>query len=242
MNQSIQHTNKKRLFSKWFWAMPLLSLMMAACSKEAENPPLAFVPIPHEVKSTFYHKTGSYWIYEENFTGFVDSVYVVSATFDTTDVIHPGNLTPIGKLERFKMRVKSSFYGNEVEISSEADYLAASFRPNEPHHWVTYQTFTSQNVPEWASHLFIWPFITGKTESAYRFLGPVQSWSVTRIDQGFSLRGLTYDTVYTTITKLDLTRQAQEVHRQIAVGVGEIRRNSVNHGIDWQLIRHYSQP
>ncbi len=225
-----------------FVAFVFLTLLAFSCSKKEEPAGLEFVAIPAAIKSTFYHKAGSYWIYEETFTGFVDSVYVISAIFDTTDVLHPGNLSPIGKLERFKMRVKSSFYGNEVEISSEADYLTASFRPNEPHHWVTYQTFTSQNVPEWASHLFIWPFITGKTESAYRFLGPVQSWSVTSIDQGFSLRGLTYDTVYTTVTKLDLTRQAQEVHRQIAVGVGEIRRNSVNHGIDWQLIRHFSEP
>jgi hypothetical protein len=214
-----------------------LTASLSGCSKQPNEPMTAFISIPHLLKSTFYHQTGSYWIYEETATGFVDCVYVTSASFDTVPILHPGNLTPISSKESFRLTLASSFYGNEVAVYSEVDCLAASFRPTAPHHWITYEIRVNANRVLWANHLFTWPFTIGKLEPAYRFTGPSQSWQVNRILTNFEINGQTYDTAYSTITNLDLTRQAQEVHRIYVPGIGEVRRNSVNHNIDWRLIR-----
>jgi hypothetical protein len=229
----------KRLY---FVAFVVLTGLALSCGKKQEPAGLEFVGIPTAVKSTFYHKVGSYWIYQEANTGFVDCVLVSSATFDTIAVIHPGSKEPIASKESFSMKVRSSFYGNEVDVFSEVDYLKASFRPSEPHHWVTYQTRANQNVVVWATHLMTWPFTVNKAEPAFRFLGNSQIWRLDSILTNYTLSNQTYDTVWYTVTQLDLTRQSQEVHRHIALGIGEIRRNSVNQGIDWHLLRHFSQP
>jgi hypothetical protein len=220
----------------------LLMMTMSNCSKEPEQPLSPFIPLPEVIKSTFYHPAGSYWIYQELNTGFIDCVFVNSSTFDTANFIHPGNFSAIGKFEKFKLLQRSTFYGNEVEIFSEIDYLTASYQPNIPHHWITYQTKNANNVPEWASHLFTWPFQFKVAEPAFRFFGASQSLTIDTLLPTYSLNGIVYDSVYLTVTRLDLTRQAQEVHRHIGIGVGEIRRNSVNNNIDWQLLRHYRAP
>ena len=219
-----------------------LLAFLSSCSKKTPEAFDEFISIPPLLKATFYHNTGSYWIYEEAYTGFIDCVFVQSATFDTVPILHPGNFTEISRKERFHLRIASSFYGSVVNIYSEVDCLAASFRPETPHHWVTYELRDARNNPVWANHLFTWPFTVGKLEPAYRFTGVSQAWQVDKIITNFTLNGQTYDTAYSTITDLDLTRQAQEVHRIYVPGIGEVRRNSVNHGIDWSLIRYASLP
>lgn len=214
-----------------------LAASLATCSREPAPEMAPFISLPNLLKSTFYHKAGSYWIYEETATGFVDSVYVKSASFDTLPILHPGSKEVISQKEGFRLQIGSSFYGNEVTVYSEVDCLAASFRPTAPHHWVTYEIRLNANRVLWATHLFTWPFTIGRLEPAYRFMGPSQTWQADRLLTPFELNGQTYDTAYSTITNLDLTRQAQEVHRVYVPGIGEVRRHSVSQGIDWQLIR-----
>lgn len=219
-----------------------LLAFVSSCSKETPEAFAEFISLPPLYKSTFYHKAGSYWIYEESNTGVLDCVFVQTSVFDTVSILHPGSLTEIGKKEWFHMRIASTFYGSLVRVYSEVDSLAASFRPQEPHHWVTYEVRNNENNPQWATHLFTWPYTIGKTEPAYRFTGNSQSWELNEVLTNFVLNGQTYDTAYSTITNLDLTRQGQEVHRIYVPGIGEVRRNSVNHGIDWKLIRYYNVP
>lgn len=66
----------------------ILSLFLAQCRKDKSIPPdpepCNGCPVYHisDVKDWLYFQPGTYWIYEEENSGMIDSVYVTSNTYD----------------------------------------------------------------------------------------------------------------------------------------------------------------
>jgi hypothetical protein len=105
---------------KKFIYYSLLACALLACSCHDE--PVG-IPLPPEMKEWVYFKPGSYWIYQNDSTGEIDSVFVVSASFKTDSDYADGELKRLIDNVNVEMRnsgndriyIEASIYCNVFE-------------------------------------------------------------------------------------------------------------------------------
>lgn len=220
-------------------AIPLalvFSLCLLACQKDNKAPEIpSFFALDPGLISHFGAYPGSYWIYQEDSTGWSDSVYVKSVEIDTVALLSPGNRNDTLCLtERMTVTMHTPFFGFDHIYRSALDLQAWIRDPNGPHFTMTRRSFHNNRLQP-VGTIFYWPPIPNNSfQQSAGGLASLTQEAPTSVVLG---NGLQFDQVSTVEIDLDPSEFNQNTRYQLAPLTGMIGRISLSNNLYWEAVR-----
>ncbi len=208
----------------------LIITASCGCSNDKNtdsDPNNGFWTIPQEVKDYIFFKPGSYWIYQDSSTGIIDSVF----------------------LELYNYGIDTSFDGNNIDGFFEYCFnnLHHSYDGKVDVYWVNGGWLKMYGyTPVWhdkfypghfigETYLFGHPFIEDKIYSPYTALGRIK---LSKIFSNYSNSQVSYSNVLEFYNDSNITADFSKTNTFIAKNIGIIRKEVIDSGQVWNLIRH----
>lgn len=221
-----------------FLAVILFSFMVS-CDKQDELEQFDIM-LPNSLKENFLFGEGSYWIMEEvnQSAGFVDSVYVFEKVHDTVAVLHPGTQQPYAFKERFRVKLRSSFYGREYHIATESSDYCYSTVLTEPCHFVVMEVY-ADGVVQSKSRIYYHPDQPDGGWNVVHSLIEEPKVRITDVFNRYEVLGKNYENVRRVVIEEDRTFSRVQTIRYVAPGFGIIRWDIPQFNANWELKRYH---
>ncbi|MFT6502332.1 MAG: hypothetical protein ACJASQ_002458 [Crocinitomicaceae bacterium] len=183
------------------------------------------------VKNFFYFKVGSYWVYEEETSGDLDTIYVTEASEN------PSNYD-------FDVRVYSTYEGYFYHYWPEYSPV-----PGTNEYGIVCKTclFIKRSkykpgdyVGEATSCFFV-P-IVGTEETNWTVLYPSNKVRITSIDSVFDIGGIEFDRTITVHEEHSHMNNYSPTNHYLSENVGLTRKELIDSNQVWNLIDYYIEP
>jgi|GEM_PF-2401954 len=220
----------------WLIIAAVVFIPFTACKKD-DAPLTSEFPLPPLLKSMFYFKPGSYWIYADVHGEHLDSVYVVSSVRDTIYIYHPGSQELIATKERITTRTASLFFGAHYVYESDTDERQLWLNPNSSAYRIKRTKFAgTQNLG--STYVTYYPFVANQRNEAY--VGSGLSYSCVTVGQKTNLPII--DSIIPLAYHVQVDRDRTEQHNlynlYFVENVGLVRFDSPTNPQDWRLVRY----
>ncbi|HYG16064.1 MAG TPA: hypothetical protein VEC12_09945 [Bacteroidia bacterium] len=213
-----------------FFALAII--VLNSCKEE--EPDEIVVAFPEDAVNYFYFKTGSYWIYQNNKTNEVDSVWV-HHSFKSWYSAESWDKKTIYKIELIRMECNTSSYGTYWSF----DFRPFNYAGNQNN--VSYSLWGGRSKISELTRCTLWkyPFNEGINQVS----------NIKGVDTSLYRIAGTHNTVtigsktYSSVLKVNITNcifmDKHDINMYWAPNYGIIKIEDLDDSSSWELVRHH---